>query len=260
MLLFAAMSDETRGPSRAGAAPPDAVALMARIRGGAGAAPGLWWWSGRVYGRRPAEIVRPLLTVTGIGFSRFTRMDDGSWQFAMSEAGFFADIDSGEFLTEWVNPYTGARLTPPPNRLVLRYRIAADGTIAAPFPGMNFDGRIGPVTLQGDTVWVGERLMANIPPPPPGAKPMGPTGNAAEFSSFVARRADAENTALAFCPATMHHQAAWPFYDWLGMAGAAGDIFTDISGCKLASADDVPPALRERIERTHPGLLANPGI
>ncbi len=260
MLLFAAMTDAVRGSTAASGTAPDAVALMARIRGGAGDEPGLWWWSGRVYGRRPAEIARPLLTVTGIGFSRFTRTADGSWQFAMSEAGFFADLDTGEFLEEWVNPYTGAKLAPPPNRLVLRYRIAADGTIVPPFPGISFDGRIGPVTMQGDTVWVGERLMANIPPPPPGAKPMGPAGNALEFSSFVARRADVENTALAFCPATMHHQAAWPFYDWLGMAGAAGDIFTDISGRKLTGAAEVPPALRARIEGAHPGLLAAPGI
>ena len=265
MLLFATMTGETgAAPAATAGDQASAVALMARLRGGVGDTPGCWWWSGRVYGRRPGEIARLLLTVTGVGFSRFTPAADGSWQFAMSEAGFYADPESGEFLREWQNPYTGAKLQPPPNRLVLRYRIEADGRIVPPFPvsapGMAFDGHIGPVTEQGDTLWVGERLMANFPAPPPGAKPMGPTGNAVEFSSFVGRRADVLNRALVFCPATMHHQAAWPFYEWLGMGAATGDIFTDIAGRKLATPDELPTALRERIEQAHPGLLAAPGI
>jgi len=262
MLLFAAMDAPGLTPAAgpAGEARGDAVAAMARIRGGVGGEAALWWWSGRVYARRPGEIARLLLGVTGIGWSRIAGQADGSWQFAMSECGFFADAASGEFVESWVNPYTGKRLAPPASRLKLGYRIRPDGVIEPPFPGMSFDGCIGPLTQLGDTVWVGERLMANIPPPKPGAPRMGPAGNAVEFSSFSARRADVWNRALVFCPAAMQHQAAWPLYDWLEMAGEAGDILTHIVGSKVASAAELPAPLAARIERQFPGLTTSPGF
>jgi hypothetical protein len=259
MLLFAP-GDATATPSSGLTTLPGPVAMMARLRGGRDGGAGLWWWSGRVYGRRPDEIARPLLQVTGIGWSRFTPAADGSWRFAMSEAGFFADFDSGEFLAEWTNPYTGKRLAPPPNRLQLGYRVSADGVIAAPFPGMSFDGRIGPVAQQGGQVWVGERLMANLPPPPPGQPAKGPSGNAVEFSNFLARLDDLLAPADQFCPATMHHQAAWGLYPWLEMPGERGDILTDIVGRKVASASELPAALQARVAAVYPGLLTDPGI
>lgn len=271
MLLFAPMGDERAQPGAggAGALAGGPVALVARIRGGAGGRAALWWWSGTVFGRRAGELAKPLLTVTGIGFSRFSREPDGTWRFAMSEAGYFADLATGEFLREWVNPWTGRTLEPPPNRLMLRYTIGEDGRIAPPIPGVPFDGQVGPAVASGDSVWVTERLMASFPKAaaagPDGkdtrdSKHAGPTGNPVEFSTFQARASDLAGDASSEVPATMHHQAAWGFYPWLGMAGEAGDVITQIVGRKVAGPGELPVPLRERVEREYPGLLADPGI
>lgn len=263
MMLFTSLMAASGGAPPAGV--PDSlaggpVAVMARIRGGSRGAPALWGWSGLVFGRRRDELARPLLQVTGIGFSRLARRDDGRWELAMSEAGYMADLATGELLREWRNPYTGAVVSPPPNRLVLRYVIADDGRITPPLPGMDFDGLIGPLRVSGDTVWVSERLMARMPSSPANQRPTGPTGNPVEFSTFQARRSDLDDPDIATVPATMHHQAVWGFYSWMGMDAQPGDIMTQISGRKLSGADEVAQPLRERLERDYPGLLASPAI
>jgi hypothetical protein len=52
----------------------------------------------------------------------------------------------------------------------------------------------------------------------------------------------------------------WSFYPWMGMEADAGYVLSEIIGRKIAGPADIPAALRERIERDHPGFLANPDI
>lgn len=52
----------------------------------------------------------------------------------------------------------------------------------------------------------------------------------------------------------------WSFYPWMGMEAGGGYVLSEIIGRKIAGPADIPAALRERIERDHPGFLASPDI
>lgn len=239
------------------------VATLARIRARSDGQPVLWWWHGEVLGKRPGEIARRLMRINGVGFNRLTRLPDGLWESKMSEAGYYLDADSGAFLDSWTNPYTGRVVTPPANRLRLRYLIEAGGLIRPSFPGAPFDGQVAAPLVVGDRVWSSERLAAQFPAPATPAvagAPKGLAGEPMEVTHFCAALADVENPLLPVVPATMSHTTMWSFYPWMGMAADAGYVLSEIIGMKLAGPDYIPAALRERIERDHPGFLANPDI
>ena len=239
------------------------VATLARIRARSDGEPVLWWWQGEVLGKRPGEIAKRLMRITGIGFNRLSRLPDGLWESRMSEAGYYIDAETGAFLDSWTNPYTGRMVSPPANRLRLRYLIEDNGTIRPSFPGAPFDGQVGAPLVVGDTVWSSERLAAQFPAPAtpavPGA-PKGLAGEPMEVTHFCASLADVNNPLLTVVPATMSHTTMWSFYPWMDMAADAGYVLSEIIGMKIAGPADIPGALRARIERDHPGFLAKPDI
>ena len=67
----------------------------------------LGWLKGTVYGVRDNEPVRPLFINEGFSFVRSTRLPDGSWRRRLREVVFYRDLETGEILKEWKNPYTG---------------------------------------------------------------------------------------------------------------------------------------------------------
>ncbi len=81
-----------------------------------------------------------------------------------------------------------------------------------------------------------------------------------EVTHFCASLADVSNPLLSMVPATMSHTTMWSFYPWMAMEDGAGYVLSEIIGRKIAGPADIPAALRERIERDHPGFLASPDI
>ena len=65
MVASSASSTPSSGDWRA-----SPVAALARIRARSDAEPVLWWWQGDVFGKRPGEIARRLLRISGVGFNR----------------------------------------------------------------------------------------------------------------------------------------------------------------------------------------------
>lgn len=242
------------------------VAAMARIRARMDGEPVLWWWQGDVFGKRPGEIAKRLLRITGIGFNRVRRLPDGLWESSMSEAGYYIDPDTGSLLDTWTNPYTGQSVKPPHNRLRLRYVIEDSGLIRPSIAGVPFDGRVAAPMIVGDTVWSSERLAAQLPAPAEasataqGGSPKGLSGAPMEMTHFCASLADVNNPDLSVVPATMSHTTMWSFYPWMGMPPDAGYVLSEIIGRKIAGPAEIPAPLRERIERDHPGFLEKPDV
>jgi len=237
------------------------VAAMARIRARTDGEPVLWCWQGDVFGKRPGEIAKRLLRITGIGFNRVRRLPDGLWESSMSEAGYYIDADTGSFLESWTNPYTGQAVKPPHNRLRLRYVIEDSGLVRSSIPGVPFDGQVAAPTIVGDIVWTSERLAAQFPAPAEiSGSPKGLSGAPMEMTHFCASLADVNNPALSVVPATMSHTTMWSFYPWMGMPPEAGYVLSVIIGRKIAGPAEIPALLRERIERDHPGFLDKPDV
>jgi hypothetical protein len=64
------------------------------------------WYTGRVTGIRSGEAARDLMGIIGIGAVRMIPLEDnGGFQMLRKELGFFTDLERGEVIDRWVNPY-----------------------------------------------------------------------------------------------------------------------------------------------------------
>jgi hypothetical protein len=111
---LAAASDHTRAADLSGpyvdlGTPEGNVTAYARIQGNLDPeATSYSWYSGRVSGMRPGEAGRDLMGVIGMGAVRMLPLgDEPGYQMLRKELGFFTDLDSGEVIDRWMNPYLG---------------------------------------------------------------------------------------------------------------------------------------------------------
>ena len=63
------------------------------------------WFKGYVMGVRPGEAIRDLFGFAGFGVSRLQQNEDGTIAKILREVGYYTDLESGEILEEWYNPY-----------------------------------------------------------------------------------------------------------------------------------------------------------
>ena len=66
------------------------------------------WYDGLVIGVRDGEPLRTLLGFQGFSCAKLLPHEDGDgYRKVLREVGFYYDLQSGEILEEWENPYTG---------------------------------------------------------------------------------------------------------------------------------------------------------
>lgn len=65
------------------------------------------WYAGTVCGVRDGEAVRPIMGFEGFSSTRLVDNGDGSYQKLLREVVYYKDLETGEILETFVNPYTG---------------------------------------------------------------------------------------------------------------------------------------------------------
>lgn len=96
------------------------------------------WYSGVVNGVRNGEKVRPLFGFEGFSFARLIDEGNGVIAKVLREVGFYTDLETGEVLEEWVNPYSDEKV-----RVVhiandpFNYRISAYHSLGPSYGGLN---------------------------------------------------------------------------------------------------------------------------
>lgn len=69
-------------------------------------------YHGVMYARVPGRAHEPLFGYTGTGVMQARTESNGDLSIRGKETGFFTDLASGEVIEEWLNPFTGERITP----------------------------------------------------------------------------------------------------------------------------------------------------
>lgn len=209
-----------------------------------------WRFTGTIYGIVGEEQPRPLFKCDGMEVYRVTPLGGGSYEMTGNTATFFCDIDTGDYIYEFDNPYTGQRVEVPasvqgggPGR---GYTYAVDG-IRPTFlkdrmpdmpPRFEWEAAAG-------TVWVHSSRVY-----PPGMT----TPRAERQTAFAplsqvldpeARRYGAHFSSTFFAP----------WLGWMNMDGRPGHMIWHAGGVKLSSVDQLSPRYRARVERDHPERL-----
>ncbi len=245
---------------------PSRNALFARLRGAPRGQPGLWWFSGTLWGKRSLDAAEMLFAVEGCSFNRLVLKPDQSVELNMIEVGFWLDPESRQPADTWTNPMNGLACSPVhfmgPQSLQFDPAGVASTTNPVP-PGMVFEGRITDPVVSGDLVWIGETLIVKSPVgPTTTADPLQgglPVFTATSLDTYHARLSDLDETIDRWTPASRSYQTLGSWYPWMRMGHEAGGISFQMIGRKLSSVDEMPASLRHLIEDRYPGWLEKHG-
>jgi hypothetical protein len=246
------MAPDLRGPYLDLATPRGNKLTMARLNGDLDLSKQHYgWYSGYVVGVRPGEKLLDLFGFEGFGVSRLLVREDLSFAKVLREVGIYFDLESGEPLEEWTNPYTNETVRPvhvandPFNSIIAETfpqppqyggLNAADRPPPRPFL-LPWRMRAGKVQLERHIHLYYKNALQ------PDEWPRESAGEMAQVSEFFAYQidpADLQNKKLTSLPSTGVWNRVTPWLPWMLMGQTPGHCQYQ---CYMGTAHDLEAAL-----------------
>lgn len=258
-----------RGPFLDLSTPGDNVLAYARIQGNTDpTATSYSWYTGRVTGFRPGEAGRDLMGIIGMGAVRMLPLADGEgFQMLRKELGFFTDLQSGEVLDRWVNPYIdeevevvhlanpsiNAKIEPYRQRQGL-YEEIDEGGRGTPFilPWKLIGGRA--MTERHANLWVKNPMDPEVWK----RESAGTRIRISDSNTFNVAIEDLQNPDLTKVQSFGNWTHQRPWQPWMFMGQAPGSIqYTCFTG-SAAGLDDMPEQIVSLARDRVPEFLVAP--
>lgn len=206
---------------------------------------------GVIHAQFPDGTCRPFLGFEGLEHTRFKPQADGSFTMVESMVTYFTDLATGDYISTFKNPITGAW-----NEVKSNY--AAGESYR--FSTAAFTPLFGPYTAPGtgmglrwfhsaDRVWV----QYDRTYPDQWRQP------SAELITFEGRRQDLMQPGVAGIEAAFSSTTILPWFQWLDMDGVPGWTLWHANGDKVRSLDDLPRRLLDHLAKHHEDALKIPG-
>ncbi len=240
--------------------PDDAVRasrkLYASLKDGE---PHVYYWEGRIWGRRPGERDKLLFSYIAMNIRacKTVSSDESGYGYDMvsRELLFYMDPQTGEILDQWKNPYTGdtVAVMHVANDPVNHGQRAKSRWGAAKWRG----------TFKGDIGW----LMFEIPlfyDNPLGGEYQKYVGNkyqAMEAFNFFFDKAqllDGGRDSVDDVIISWSRTSQW--LPWMEMGGRHGMMIYNGGGKKLGSWDELPALMKEKIKKDYPAWTEPPPL
>lgn len=191
--------------------------------------------TGKVYGVRDNEKIRPLFKMDGFSVVRTIRLPDGNWRRLLKEVVFYRDLETGRIMDTWQNPYTGeaVKVVPIAND-PYNYDIRDTKPQPPSYGGLNTetrkpepflldwsDGPDGTLILETgiDLFYPAALQPAQWP-----RESAGTFNRVSEHFLFFVKRKDIENPRLTALPITGSWSRLTPWLPWMLMGQAPGCI------------------------------------
>ena len=247
---WASLAEERPAALPALATPRDHLIALVRLQASQREEDVPWWYSGAIYGVEEGQPPRLLFGFEGMEMYWMRHLDGEEFELIGHTVSFLRDADSGQWLREWRNPYTGELLAAP---------AAVQGGGAG--RGFNYSVkgiRPTPFILQmperppayriiagGGRVWLSKET--EYPPGMQQPRLQRQTLNCAiqQFSDVSVERLDTHFASTVFMP----------WRDWMSMGERSGHMVWHAAGLKLNSIDALPAEYRRRLEAEYPDRL-----
>jgi len=227
------------------------------------------WGSGVCHGVREGEALRPLFGYDVFSSIRLLRQPGGDFQRLCREVIFYRDLESGEYLDEWTNVYSGERVAvvdvanDPFNYIVTRQGVMpgdngfAGNTAAKPVRHperwyyinestlcCDRDAHLFYPSLLDPKVWVRESS--------------GAMNRVSEFMRMFIRVEDLLNPQLTHLPYFGSWVRVTPWLPWMLMDGTPGHCLYVGSISTRRSITSYSPGLQQRIAKRYPHFANAP--
>jgi hypothetical protein len=231
----------------------------------------LYWWKGRMYGRREGEPTRHLFDVHGMNIRQCRMHTDPvrgvGYRSVSREVMFYIDPKTGEVARTWDNPWTGETVdvihvaNDPVNMS------QKDGTPRI-YWSRDEQGkstvRMGDYVLKDGVVLEGggaARLFYTNPLGGDYQEYVGGTYHAMEFGTFSAPAAealDADDPQIDEAVLSWGRVSNW--LPWMKMGDRPGVVIFHTAGLRLSDYSQLPAVVREEIERNYPQYREPPPL
>lgn len=215
----------------------------------------IWWMTGTRYGVVDAKSTALYGMEVGM-FHRWYQQRDGGFKAAFFELTYYTDLNTGELLREFANPYTGITNKVRHVRLGPEIRdLTADGLISPDNPMVHdYRSSLGPAVTSAGRVWIPTSVEATIKFPKPGA----PTILLNIYTTVQGSLADAVNKKLLSAPCTFEFHNVLKWEPWMQMGSHPGHMMSTASGRKMESLDELPADYIAMANEVHGKYIADP--
>ena len=244
---------------------PDHVLLIHRkLAHSLGRDPIFWWIKTSRFGLMDSAFT-PLWGQNGGAIFATRNLDDqGTYEASVVIISFTTDLQTGELIDRFVNPYTGEDMKlrsfggTRPIRVVYRSRGGEAIDERGSPPGFRIVANglpVGPALIQGDDVWVRSDNVIRMEPLEEGK---GRLMQVNDWNTYHGSLADVSNPDLLSAPATWDFNDinTWP--SWMAMGDLPGNYVARGVGRKVFSLEDMPDDWLELMEERHPDILDDP--
>ena len=227
--------------------------------------------SGIVSGVVPGEKIRDLFGFEVVGVTRLAKQPDGSFRRYHREAIFYTDLETGEILREYDNPYLNERvkvvdvINDPWNETVQEFErggpvyggLNKAAEQVAPKPEiLNWlDAGAGLIIAQRN---VNLYYKAALQPDKWPRESAGPMNQVSECYTYVIRLADAQNPKLTSVEGTGTWTRVTPWLPWMLMGQAPGHTLYQGATLRFDGINMFKKHVREYTEKHYPHMLVPP--
>lgn len=195
----------------------------------------------------------PLFDVVSATFSRYRRLNDGTYRGVSIEQAYFVDSVTGDLLRTFANPYTGKTVKVPvggypPTSLVFGADLAMH--VSKPPPGLVLGHRVTPLVVQGDDVTMTEITTIGVGGKSPFYQAVvGLHARASELGRYGVKKVRCETSYTSV--------SRWA--SWLEMGDHAGETVATGQGIYGAMTSGLPKPWVAAAQQHRPELLTDPG-
>ena len=227
------------------------------------------WYAGSVCGVREGEALRPLMDFEGFSSIRLVDNGDGSYQRLLRETVYYKDLETGEVMDTYVNPYTNEEVKVVPvtndpfNTVITQY--APKGPS---YGGLRkVEQKREPLLLpwkvtKPDTVTLARDIHLYYPSAlQPDEWPRESSGKmvrVSEFFRYVIAKDDMENPDLTSIEYTGTWSRVTPWLPWMLMGQAEGHIVYMGTMGSFSHLDMLSPEVRAYAEKNQPKYFDAP--
>ena len=256
LLLGAALSTVV-GPTLTAAVKPDARQLHHKLQFRTDDGVLFWWMMGPKIGQVGTTLT-PLFTNCVGTVQRVKHLADGGFEVTQLETVIALDLDSGEPLHQWKNPYTGETLPVVFNVVgptTVQYRADHSRVLPTNIGGTPLEATsiTFPPTIVGDDVFIRDESVARVFTP----------GRATPFevndiAVYHGSLSDLTNRKVTVGDCSVFFAEVTSWQRWMKMGDRPGNLTSRLSGRKVRRYEDLPDVFRRTVAQRAPQFAADP--
>jgi hypothetical protein len=215
----------------------------------------IWWMDGKQYAVINGKAKALFGMKVGM-FHRFFRQPDGNFKIAFFELTYFTNLETGELLRTFDNPYTGETNTVSQTRLGPEIRLLTQDGLSSPGNPMvkDYASSMGPARVNNGMIWIPSSVEAMIKFPKPTAPEI-----ALSIYTTVSGHVDA-----AFDPSQVSVPCAFSFSNaqrwipWMRMGDIPGHLMGVADGRKMEQMSELPEDYMACAREVHSKYIDDP--